>query len=99
MFFTWLANHAGYTLDSDLFTPGQALRDEFVWARFHNQATGRTDRLAAVLDQAITPTEQTARIHRDTLRAALNEREHALEPHDPIGGDQSPETYRSGPAM
>lgn len=99
VFFTQLAEHAGYILDPDLFAPGQPLRDEFVWARFHNQATGRTDRLTAVLDQAITPTEQTARVHREALRAALNEREQALEPHDPIGSDRPPEPYRSGPAM
>lgn len=99
MFFTWLADHAGYVFDPDLFRPGQPLRDEFVWARFHNQATGHADRLAAVLDQAITPTEQTAQMHREALRAALNEREQALEPHDPIGSDRSPQTYRSGPAM
>lgn len=82
VFFTQLAGHAGYLLDPALFAPGQPLREEFVWARFHNQATGRADRLAAVLDKAITPTAQTVRIHQEALRAALEQRERLLDPDD-----------------
>ena len=50
----------------------QPIRGEFDWSRFHNQATGRIDRLVAVLDHAITPTDQTARLHRGTLRRTLD---------------------------
>lgn len=98
VFFTQLADHAGYVLDPALFAPGQPLRDEFVWARFHNQATGRTDRLAAVVDKAITPTQQTARIHREALREALEERERLLDPDEnaaPTSERRSP--YRRSP--
>lgn len=55
VFFSQLAENAGYVLDQDQFKPSGPLRDEFVHARFHNQATGRTDRLAAVLDKALNP--------------------------------------------
>lgn len=55
VFFSQLAEQAGYRIDAAQFAPGAPLRDEFVQARFHSQDTGRNDRLAAVLGQAITP--------------------------------------------
>ncbi len=55
IFFEQLAENAGYRLDTTWFRPGEPLRDEFVWARFYNQATARTDRLAEVLDNVIHP--------------------------------------------
>lgn len=54
VFFSELCQQAGYRLDTEAFRPGNPLRDEFVQARFHGQDTGSNDRLAAVLDQAIT---------------------------------------------
>ncbi|WIB62073.1 Fic family protein (plasmid) [Curtobacterium sp. MCLR17_007] len=54
VFFSELADNAGYRLDAGRFHVGAPLRDEFVAARFYNQATGRSDRLAAVLDRAVT---------------------------------------------
>lgn len=53
VFFNQLVEQAGYSLDLTLFRPGSRVRDEFVWARFHSQATGRNVRLAAVLDRAV----------------------------------------------
>lgn len=54
VFFSQLAEQAGYQLDTAAFAPGSPLRDEFVQARFHSQDTGRNDRLAAALGKAIT---------------------------------------------
>jgi cell filamentation protein len=59
VFFSQLAEKAGYRLDSDQFKAGAALRDEFVAARFYNQATTKTDRLAAVLERALLPLGST----------------------------------------
>lgn len=53
VFFSQLVDNAGYRLDAAQFQAGAPLRDEFVAARFHNQATGRTDRLVSVLGKAI----------------------------------------------
>ncbi len=55
VFFSQLAEQAGYRIDAAQFAPGAPLCDEFVQARFHSQDTGRNDRLAAVLGQAIAP--------------------------------------------
>lgn len=55
VFFSQLAEQAGYRIDTAAFAPGEPLRDEFVQARFHSQDTGRNDRLAAVLGKAIRP--------------------------------------------
>lgn len=57
VFFSQLAEQAGYRIDTAQYAPGAPLRDEFVQARFHSQDTGRNDRLAAVLGKAITPFE------------------------------------------
>lgn len=57
VFFSQLAEQAGYRIDPAQFAPGSPLRDEFVQARFHSQDTGRNDRLAAVLAKAIVPHE------------------------------------------
>ena len=54
VFFSQLAEAAGYKLDTDAFRPGNPLREEFVAARFHSQDTGSNTRLAAVLGSAIT---------------------------------------------
>lgn len=55
VFFHQLSENAGYRIDSAQFQAGAPLRDEFVAARFYNQATGRADRLANVLGKAIEP--------------------------------------------
>lgn len=55
VFFAQLAEQAGYRLDAAQFAPGAPLRDEFVWARFYSQATGRNTRLASALGRAIFP--------------------------------------------
>lgn len=54
VFFSELTDNAGYRLDAGRFHIGAPLREEFVAARFYNQATGRSDRLADVLNQAVT---------------------------------------------
>ncbi|MCS5735671.1 Fic/DOC family protein [Herbiconiux daphne] len=53
VFFSQLAEVAGYRIDTGAFTVGSPLRDEFVAARFHSQDTGSNTRLAAVLSKAI----------------------------------------------
>ncbi|TFC01467.1 cell filamentation protein Fic [Cryobacterium adonitolivorans] len=53
VFFSQLADNAGYKLDTEAFKMGSPLRDEFVAARFYNQATTKTDRLEAVLSKAL----------------------------------------------
>ena len=53
VFFSQLALNAGFALDARAFIVGSPLRDEFVAARFYNQATTRTDRLSAVLAKAV----------------------------------------------
>lgn len=54
VFFSQLAENAGYRLDAEQFKVGAVLRDEFVAARFYVQATTRIDRLTSVLDKALT---------------------------------------------
>jgi len=61
VFFSQLAEQAGYRMDATQFAPGAPLRDAFVEARFHSQDTGRNDRLAAVLGQAVIPFEPGSR--------------------------------------
>lgn len=61
VFFSQLTDNAGYRLDAGRFHVGAPLRDQFVAARFYNQATGRSDRLAAVLDQAVTARDEPPR--------------------------------------
>ncbi|MEA5052102.1 MAG: hypothetical protein VB093_01485, partial [Propionicimonas sp.] len=53
VFFSQLAEQAGYRIDAAKFAPDAPLCDEFVRARFHSQDTGRNDQLAAVLAQAV----------------------------------------------
>lgn len=53
VFFSQLAEQAGYELDPTKFLPGMPVRDEFVAARFHGQDTGDNTRLAAALDKAV----------------------------------------------
>ncbi|ROQ15644.1 cell filamentation protein [Rathayibacter sp. PhB93] len=55
VFFSQLAEQAGYQIDAALFAPGAPLRDAFVEARFHSQDTGSNEDLAAVLRQAVAP--------------------------------------------
>lgn len=47
----------GWELDSSLFAEGQPLRESFIEARFEAQRTGSSLALRAVLDQAISPSE------------------------------------------
>jgi cell filamentation protein len=53
VFFSQLAENAGYRIDTDAFKVGSPLRDDFEAARFHSQDTGSNTRLAAVLSKAI----------------------------------------------
>ncbi|WP_412741216.1 Fic/DOC family protein [Krasilnikovia sp. MM14-A1259] len=55
VFFSQLAEQAGYRIDATQFAPGAPLRDEFVQARFHSQDYGRNDQLAQVLRKAVVP--------------------------------------------
>jgi cell filamentation protein len=58
VFFSQLAENAGYRLDTEAFKKGSPLRDEFVAARFHSQDTSHNDRLASVLSKAIEPIDR-----------------------------------------
>ena len=55
VFFSQLAEQAGWWLDPAKFVPGEPGRDEFIAARFYSQATGSNDRLAKVLSRTIVP--------------------------------------------
>lgn len=61
VFYSQLAEQAGYRIDTAAFTPGAPLRDAFVEARFHGQDTGRNDQLAGVLGQVIVPLDCSPR--------------------------------------
>jgi len=54
VFFSQLAEQAGYHVDTAPFKKGEPLRDEFVAARFHSQDSGSNARLVDVLSKAIT---------------------------------------------
>ncbi|WP_250444027.1 Fic family protein [Actinotalea sp. C106] len=58
VFFSQLAQQAGYRLDTAQFAPGAPLRAEFVAARFHSQDTGSNDRLTEVLRRGVVPLGQ-----------------------------------------
>lgn len=45
VFFSQLAEQAGYQIDTAAFAPGSPLCDEFVQARFHSQDKASNDRL------------------------------------------------------
>lgn len=57
VFFSCLAEQAGWRLEPTRFAPDAPGREELVAARFYSQATGRNDRLAAVLGHAVVPVE------------------------------------------
>ncbi len=54
VFFSQLAEQAGYALNTAAFQPTGPLRDEFIQARFHSQDTGSNRKLAVVLGKALT---------------------------------------------
>lgn len=70
VFYTQLATHAGYRIDTDQFAMGASLRDEFVAARFHSQDHGTNDKLAAVLRKTVAPVPA----RKDTTKEMLNQR-------------------------
>ena len=80
VFFSQLAENAGYRLDSAQFAMGAPLREEFVGARFHNQATASADRLAAVLDRALIPIAGAAPSARARLAFELARTQSAEPP-------------------
>lgn len=53
VFFSQLAENAGYRIDTAAFAPASPLRKEFVEARYESQRTGSNARLAAVLGKVI----------------------------------------------
>lgn len=55
VFFSQLAENAGYRIDTSAFRMGARLGGEFVTARFRSQDSGRNDELAAVLAKVIEP--------------------------------------------
>lgn len=71
VFYSQLAEQAGYRIDSAAFAPGAPLRDAFVEARFHSQDTGRNDQLAGVLGRAIVSFDGGS---RQTPGASFSER-------------------------
>ena len=92
VFFSELCEQAGYRLDTEAFGPGNPLRDEFVQARFHGQDTGSNDRLAAVLDRAITVAAPTGQ-GTDSGRSRATEQGSSLRaasfPQPPTVSDPS----------
>ncbi|OUE31468.1 Adenosine monophosphate-protein transferase VbhT [Clavibacter michiganensis] len=55
VFFSQLAEQAGYRIDSSRLAAGSPLREQFVKARFHSQDTGSNARLEEVLGRAVVP--------------------------------------------
>jgi cell filamentation protein len=55
VFFSQLAEQAGWKLEPTHFGPGTPGREEFVAARFYSQATGSNERLVDVLARGIVP--------------------------------------------
>ena len=68
VFFSQLVHEAGFELDTESFKFGGPLRDEFVWARFHSQATGTSKRLAGVLDRGISETRSPSSLASPVAR-------------------------------
>lgn len=66
VFYSQLAEQAGYRIDTAAFAPGAPLRDAFVQARFHSQDTGRNGQLAGVLRQVIVPFDGGSRLTTET---------------------------------
>ena len=103
-FFSQLATNAGYQLDAGQFARGAPLREAFVQARFYNQATGRSDRLEAVLKPAITASSAAV---SGQERAASVAQQHGLRgvglsfPRGsrPVSGASSPGAARAKPAV
>ncbi|AJW80043.1 cell filamentation protein Fic [Clavibacter michiganensis subsp. insidiosus] len=60
VFFSQLAEQAGYRIDWSRFAVGSPLREQFVEARFHSQDTGSNARLEEVLGRAIVPLPRPA---------------------------------------
>lgn len=63
VFFSQLAEHAGWWLDPAKFVPGEPGRDDFIAARFYSQAAGSNERLAQVLGRAIASPESGSNAH------------------------------------
>lgn len=55
VFFSQLAENAGYRIDTEAFKKGSPLRDDFIEARYYSQDKGNNEKLAAVLSKAIEP--------------------------------------------
>ncbi len=60
VFFSQLAEQAGYRIESSRFAVGSPLREQCVEARFHSQDTGSNARLEEVLGRAIVPLPRPA---------------------------------------
>jgi cell filamentation protein len=60
VFFSQLAEQAGYRIESSRFAVGLPLREQFVEARFHSQDTGSNARLEEVLGRAVVPLPRPA---------------------------------------
>lgn len=107
VFFSQLAEQAGYRIDIAAFAPGSPLRDEFVQARFHSQDKASNDRLAAVLGKAITPLVRDASAGpmmdsgvADALRASFPTNARGAirsSPQQAASGETRPRTQRPVP--
>lgn len=107
VFFSQLAEQAGYRIDTAAFAPGSPLRDEFVQARFYSQDKASNDRLAAVLRKAITPLVRDASASQmmdsgvaDALRASFPTNARGAvrsSPQQGASGATRPRTQRSIP--
>lgn len=88
VFFSHLCEQAGYRLDTLAFKVGSSLREEFVLARFHSQDTGRNDRLAAVLGNAIRSRPGTREELQRRLDIIKSKRRGYYRPKRPRGRKQ-----------
>lgn len=94
VYFTQLAERAGYDLDFARLAGGADLRADFVNARFHHLATGTADRLAAVIDNAVRPITPENPIDRtpslNALLAATRTVGPAPDPRSPAPNTSTP---------
>jgi len=71
VYFTQLAERAGYDFEFARFAEDADLRAEFVDARYHHQSTGTAERLTAVIDKALTPITPDHPVDRGPSLGAL----------------------------
>jgi len=107
VFFSQLADHAGWPIDASRFAQGQVLSAKFVAARFYGQATGDSARLAEVIKASLTdtplPIDRPSSIALQQMGLPVAQI-HELAPEPPLADDalrscQRPEQHGHGMSL